>query len=238
MTTFSQLIDELALELVRPDLLSMLPAYLNQTIREIHTKSDTQMPVMYPDNRLEDRLVLSGMGSSVSYLWTIPKMAQFQQIEAVYYESIGRYARMRGPKANQVQNPNDQLGSYYWYRTGPQVLLNRPGADGNGVRICWHEYPRSLVYYAAANQPVRWDPVAQEYVWNPTWTGTAQEALDACTNWVLERHEEMLKEGVRAKAYKRIADVERSRLSYSQYESMKAAVINTESIDMTVNYGG
>lgn len=62
------------------------------------------------------------------------------------------------------------------------------------------------------------------------------EALAKVTNWILERHEEMLAEGLRAKVYKRMADETRSRTSYSQYEAMRIGVTNTESLELNVGY--
>ena len=40
MTTFSQLVDSVVSETKRPDLVSEIATYLNQTIREVHFSAD------------------------------------------------------------------------------------------------------------------------------------------------------------------------------------------------------
>ena len=53
---------------------------------------------------------------------------------------------------------------------------------------------------------------------------TRENAHLLITNWLLIRWEELIKEGVRAKLYKRVADQVRMRAAYSAFESARVAM--------------
>lgn len=57
MTTLSQLVDDLLVELVRPDMRSMLVDYANQTVREMHFRPATNAPVLFDANRYEEQIL-------------------------------------------------------------------------------------------------------------------------------------------------------------------------------------
>lgn len=246
MTTFTQLIDEMVNETVRPDMRGVMADYLNQTIREVHNKtgqSNEPMPVFYPDNRVEELVALSGMDDSTDqkYLWTIPKMTTFQQMEAVYYRSVSRYAQLRNSKVALGFNSNEVSARYYYYRSGPLFAFMNPGADGQYIALSWFEYPRNLPLYDAGKSPVLYDATADDYVLNAAradQTLTLDQALSLSTNWLLQKHPHVMREGLRAKIYKRMSDgSDRARLSFSQFEVLKTGIQNTESLEFTVNWG-
>lgn len=243
MTTFSQLIDEVYVELVRPDMKGMLPAYLNQTIRELHQNSLTNpsMPVFYDDNRMEAEVVVTGADVNQGiFLWSIPVTSQFQAMEAVWYAGANVYAKERNPSTARLRTMSSVDDKYYFYRTGPQYAFSCTGGDGQKIQLSWFEYPRTLKYYPNdATRPMSYDVETQTYTRNPNYTPVQSDAQAQLltVNWLLDRHEDTLKEGLRAKAYKRMGEEFRASRCYSQFENMRSGVQAAESLDLSASYG-
>lgn len=234
MTTFSQMVDLLLKEIVRPDMVTMLPDYLNQTIREMHTNAQTSLPVAYADNRIEHLITIdSSVLDADNFVWPLPDPTRFQMVEAIYYRGVGRYAKPRTPDVARVRNFSDPLRSYYYYRSGPNLAFSKPGGVGDIVEASILYYPRRLLYQQGTQRKVSWNAESEvfEYI-----NGGTIADLDKATNWLLQRHADCLMEGTRAKAYKRMDDQNRAKLAYSQYESMRAAVIATESVSPDAQY--
>lgn len=240
MTTFSQVIDELREELVRPDMTNFLVAYLNQTIRDMQFDSQTNRAVKYAENRKEEILTVTGVATPAdAFVWELPNLALFQGMDAAYYDRVRRYAVSRAPSVAKLESLSDPLRAFYWYRTGPAIAFAGAGGNGNTIRLSWFEYLPTLTYYAdPKNRPVVYDYETGLYMINTEYTPalTPEEKMLRSTNWLLSRHVDTLKEGTRAKAYKRMDDANRGRLAYSQFESMRMQVINAESIDTTPEY--
>jgi hypothetical protein len=219
----------------------MLPAYLNQTVREIHTFSRDGTPVFYEDNRLEESVILSGMTVDPGkYLWTIPNLTVFQAMDAVWYGSVGKYAEERNPRVAMLPNLMNPSDPYYWYRSGPQIAFSTPGLDGQEILLSYFAYPRSLPYFAGGTSPILFNRFTFAYEVNPKYTGptlTYDQAMAVSTNWVLQRHEDSIKEGVRAKAWKRVDDMNRAKLSYSTFETMKTAIQQSAQTRYVARYG-
>lgn len=235
MSTFSQIIDEMMTELVRPDLVSMLPSFLNQAIRECHNDTDGQALIRFGENRKEADVTTSSVVDNV-YLWAIPATPRFQAIEAVYYPKFGVYAAASSPltmRTPSLARPNDRFS---YYRSGPYFAMKGFGQEGDRILISWFEYPKSLKYYYPANRapsgatprPLEYDVETEVYTQPSGATMTLAEAKDLTTNWIIERHTEMLKEGVRAKAYKRMGDEFRANLAYGQFKQLLTGMQSTE----------
>lgn len=232
MTTFSQLVDRILVEVVRPDLLATAAAYLNQTIREAHSDAETNFPVLFDDNRLETRIAVTSVDVETgAFVWALPDIVRLQRIEEVFYNSIKRSVYQRSLKGLRTPNLNDPMDQYYWYRVGNSIAFSKPGVSGSFIDIAYHLFPRSLVYYKAAERKVIFDDENQIFMYDPTVTDP-EAAMAKASNWLLSRHTEMLAEGVRAKIYKRLADTERARLCYSQYRSMLLAMQRTEGVNL------
>lgn len=234
MAIFSQVVDDLLRELVRPDLNSMLPGYLTQTIRESHMSAEDRSPVLFPDNRLEVKVIANPVIEN-AYLWQIPNPSVLQAIEAVYYPSVSRYANETSPlliNASNLNNPNDQ---FCYYRSGTQIAMRGFGQENDSILISWFEFPKSLVYVPATNaNRLVYDVETETYTLPAESTRTLEQAKLLSTNWLLERHEEMLKEGVRAKAYARMDDQFRAQASYSKYSQMLLGMQKTESMPQRI----
>jgi hypothetical protein len=227
MTTFSQLVDEITREVRRPDLLLDIATYLNQTIREMHFDPKTGAAAEFIDNLKEVQVTAT---VDTGFGWDIPNQAVFQRMLAVRYDSIftndakTTYIQQRSP------GPGMSGQHLFWYRAGPRVTFAGYGGVGGVISIAYFEYPRSLKYYTLANRPAERD-LDLGWTYAPVFdtTDELREAAQFYTsNWMLERWEVIVAEGVRAKVYKRIADTERARTCYASFMAMRAGVYTGE----------
>ncbi len=216
MTTFSQLVDKMTMELLRPDLKESVASYVNQTVREIHFIPGTQSPAFFEANRKEDLAVVNSDGS---YFWPIPVPATFQNLEAIYNTTLGCYHVKKSPSV--MYRETDQPGmNRTFYRSGSTVAISGVGA-GQNLLISWFEYVRSLRYQPAGSRTVTYDEDAMTY------SGTEAEQ-ELATHWLLNRWPMVIEEGVRAKVWKRLGDDVRGRTAYSAFESMRRSLWEAE----------
>lgn len=229
MTTYSQIIDEIAKELVRPDIVDMLPGFLNQIMRESHYHAQTKLPVLFNDNRQELDILIDSVQDNGSFLWAIPNLSRFQILESVYYHTPRKYARHRDPTTAMRPVTSNLSDLFYYYRSGPSLAMFGAGRVGSRVLVSWFEYIRSLKYYPVGDtRPLSYDLETDSYLQPATATESLADAMAKTTNWLIQRHPEMLKVGLRSKAYTRMDDQNRARSNYSQYMSMLEAVQETE----------
>jgi len=219
MTTFSRIVDELALqEFNRPHMRSVIASYLNQTIRDVHFKKGNNALVHFPENRREAEFLITDLPA----LWPIPNPPDFQVVETIYNKTLGRYLVQRTP-ANAFELNTDPNERFYWYRTGASIALNGVSIDQT-VLISYFEFPRQLVYFVDNQGPAVWDPLNQVFVPDDP------IAIAQVSNWLLQRHSEALKEGVRAKLYRRLDNEIQSRLSWSEFQDVRAMVHFSEGV--------
>jgi hypothetical protein len=224
MTTFSQLVDDVVTELLRPDLKTAIAAYTNQTIRELHFKPGSNVPVKYDANRFEDELTITTDGS---WSWAIPSATRFQDVEAIYLDYIGRYVERRNPRI-ALEVSYEPYADLYWYRSGPSISIAGV-RDGWTGKISYFMYAQTFAYKTVSQRVVVYDADTDSYKFRDGTPGTpTEEQLDRETCWLLQRWADTVKEGVRAKAWKRLADGDRARMAYSSFESMRDAVWGTE----------
>lgn len=222
MTTYSQLVDDIVKELVRPDMKVAVASYTNQTIRELHFKPNQNSPIQYDANREEDVLAID---TDTSWSWPLPSATRLQSIESVYLDDLGIYVPERNPRI-ALRPSYEPFAEVYRYRSGPVLVLSGVSAGWTG-KVSYFMFVRSLGYLPVANRVIVYNAATDTYVLVAGGTPT-QEQLDTETNWMLQRWPETVKEGVRAKVWKRIGDVDRSRLAYSSFESSRESVWNSE----------
>lgn len=222
MTTFSQLVDEIVTEHLRPDLLVTVTSYANQTIRELHSKSKDSSPILFHSNRVEEEWTTTAEPA----VWTIPNVARFQRLETAFIPLIGEYIVERS--LSKLNDFNNYI-KYAWYRSGPTIAFTNL-LTGTVVRLAYFTFPKNLVYYTTANRLVTWNPETEAYTYTGAPTDEEKaERLENATNWILERWgESTVKQGVRSKIFARLGDPERSRMAYSQYESMREQMHSSE----------
>lgn len=228
MTTLSQMVDEVVAETAHPELRTALVDYLHQSIRELHfIDSNPPAPLKYPDNLFED-YVSATLDSG--YVYPIPHPERFQQVEAIAFDDRGGTpVPMRFPSAASVWR--EQIdGDVFYYRTGTYLAMSGYGATGSMIKIGIYQFPRRMPYYTLQNAGVRpavWDEETATFTYATTYDvddTTRANALDLTTNWMIMRHKEVIKEGMRAKLYKRLSDLDRAKIAFSAYSSLKGQV--------------
>jgi hypothetical protein len=222
MTTFSLLVDELTTEVVRPDLRSTIATYVNQTVREMHFRPGINTLAKFDANRFEDELTFTTEGM---WLWALPSATRFQDIEALFINDLGLYVPKRSPRIALEPSfePNPDL---YWYRSGAQIAINGV-ANGWTGKISYFMFVKTLAYKTANQRTIEYDKDTDTYSLVGGGTPT-EEQLEVETHWLLQRHGECVKEGTRAKLYKRLADESRARMAFSAFESMRTGVTLNE----------
>lgn len=202
-----------------------IASYTNQTIRDVHFRPNLNSPILYDANRYEDEVTVTSDGM---WLWSIPSNTRFQDVEAIFVNELGVYVNRRNPRIALTQSfePDANL---YWYRSGPAIAINGVAA-GWTAKLSYHMFPRTLGYKPATGanaRAVRFNPDSDAY--ELITGGVPSEAqLELETHWVLQRWADTIKEGVRAKVWKRLGDMERTRMAYSAFESMRTSIWNTE----------
>ena len=225
MTTFSQLVDSVVEDTRRPDLRTTIGQYVNQQIRELHI-GPNGAAMKYNDNLVEIELTAD---EDEGYQYELPSPQRFQVIEAVWYANLGVYADMRNP-SSAFAFQDRPFGKCYWYRSGNFLVFNQYGGADATIKLAYFQYPSRLKYYAAAARPATWDDEAG-------WTYHADYDVDAASraearalvsNWLLERWEDLVGQGSRAKVWARLSDEARSKVAFSNAEAFKAGMIMAE----------
>lgn len=230
MTTFSQIVDSLIAESRRPDLKADIVTYVNQTIRELHLKDDSST-ILYSDNLIE--LLLTPTDGNIvdnRFVWDIPAPQGFQHVEAVYYPLVGEYARKRKPSSIFLHEDDP----YVWYRTGPALAFSGFGGSGAEILLAYFQFPRRLTYFSTATRPAVWNEANESFAYLPAYDidpTTRANARNQSTNWILDRWEDVVMQGTRAKLYAKLADDVRMRQAYSAFEKWKASMIAAETYD-------
>ena len=230
MTTFSQLVDIAVSETKRPDLVSEIATYLNQTIREVHFTADRNAALLFPENFRETLLTAT---SESGFSWSIPNPGTFQAMQVVKYPMV--YTRLGEDVYAKMTTPGRHLADleYYYYRVGGAFVFSGYGGINGQIAIGWFEFPRSLKYKTAAARPASFDIESGWAYPDEVNTPELEEAARlVSTNWLLLRWHDVLLEGVRAKVYKRLSDTERARTCYSLYGSLRQGLWTSETAEV------
>lgn len=233
MTTFSQLVDDMVSETKRPDLVSEISRYLNETIREIHASEDRNATIFYRENYHEDLLdadVESG------FQWDIPAPANFQKLTAIKYVNVFDEDGIQVWASETTPGRHLKALTYYCYRVAGTFVFAGYGGVDTQIALGWYEFPRSLKYKAVADRPASYD---DEDGWTYADGINTDElelgARELTSNWLLLRWKNVLAEGLRAKVYKRLSDDTRARTSYSMYQALRHGLWTSETAEI---YGG
>jgi hypothetical protein len=235
MTTFSQLVDDVMAETMRPDMLVSIASYVNETIRELHMDKATGSSIRFKANLLEVELTTT---VDDGHQWEIPVPQVFQGVEAVFYPGLGKYARERSPSTLYVLSEGVD-GKYQWYRSGANLVLMGYGGSGQLADIAWYQFPRKLVYYDTSERPMTWDDESQTVTYLTSYDvddTTRATAQDKTTNWLLSRWESLVMQGARAKIYARLNATDRAKLAYSLFENGKPLLMSSETFSYAPIY--
>lgn len=230
MSTFSQIVDEMVAEHIRPDLRASIVAYTNQTIRELHGRRNDGSPILFTGNRVEELWAVDATPA----LWPIPSVARFQRLETAFMVERGQYAFERSLSRVYEESQNADT-RYYWYRSGAFVAFgDRMGSlsTDDSIKLSYFMFPPLLKYYAEGSRPATFDVETEEFTYHADYDvsdETRAEAEAKSTNWILLRWgEAVVKQGIRSKIYSRMGEIERGRLAYSHFESMREQMLTSE----------
>lgn len=230
MTTFSQIVDSIVLECRRPDMVTQIATYLNQTIKELHFDPAMNQAILFREN-LREAVIISQVEAGLT--WAIPDETVFQAMGFVRYDSVydGGGRGVVPPEMTPSRGMN-QLDNFY-YRAGYEYAFSGFGGVGGQVSLAYYEFPRTLKYKLPAVREASYD-VESGWTYLPGIV-TAEDKLAARSlnsNWLTRRWSEFVEEGVRAKLYKRLSDTERARTSYSMYQGFRASLVSSETADL------
>jgi len=231
MTTFSQIVDTLTLEHLRPDMRANVAAYVNLTLRELHA-GDNGGAILYAANLVEDTLTTT---VAESHSWDIPRPHLFQKLAAARFDSFGfdrdAYASPRTPGAMFA----DSRYVKQYYRSGNSFAFMGCGQIGSTISLGWYEVPRRLEYYPAGDtRPCQWSEADQDFTYTGAYgvSETSQAlAQTLCTNWILLRWGDLVMQGARAKIFARAGDEARSRLAYSSFSGLRPSMVSAETYE-------
>ena len=233
MLTFSQLVDDIVSELRRSDLSTSIQDYLNQTIRELHSEPTKGNAVLFERNLIEDTLTAD---VDTGYEWQIPDGTRFQRLQTVRYSSLvdvnGGYVYPKKVRPGPITNDEN----YYFYQSGEYTQFWNYGGTNAVIDIAWYEYLPYLKYYASGARPATYDVVDGWTYYDLTGSGSLDFTLAAnqatavalVSNWMIQNYYHTIREGLRAKVYKRVGDTERAKLAFSLYSSMRKAMYTNE----------
>lgn len=230
MFTLSQMVDEIVSETKRPDLVSEISRYVNQTVRECHFSTDRQAAIFYRDNFNE---VLLTASAESGYTWPMPNPTTFQKMAGVKFPS--QFDTMGREVWAVETTPGRHLSAldHYFYQVGSTFVFSGYGGIGANIALGYFAFPASLKYKSVAARPASYDP---ESGWSYHADVTTDEDREAArlvtTNWLLMRWSDVVSEGVRAKVYKRVSDTERARNSYSLYGQLRQGLMSSEVADV------
>jgi hypothetical protein len=226
MTTFSQLIDEMVIETRRPDLRLEIATYLNQTIREVHFEPSKGNVVLYGENRIEDEITAT---TDSGQIWDLPNPAIFQAMEAVRFPNCSLGRLEYAPEARP--GPSLRTRPFFYYRSGPSFVFGGTvgyGGVGAKIQLSYFEYPPALKYKDVAVREASYD-IESGWTYLDAVTAEDQAAARAkVSNWILLRWADVLREGLRAKIYKRLSDQLRGQTSYSLYSQLRQGLFTSE----------
>lgn len=240
MYSFSQIIDDIVEELIRPDLIPAMGNYLNLSTREMHFTMDAQnpTPIGFKSNLQELEVIAN---ADNGFTWDILTPRLFQMMEAVWYANYGRYATERRPSSIRQFDESVDGGQFGWYRSGDTLAFINYGGNWATIQLAWFEFLPNLRYYLPADRPAYWDDETQSWLYkanydiNPT---TRATALALSTNWMLQRWRDVMMQGIRSKVWARLGDDVRMRTAYSAYQALRPALINSETFNMSPRYRG
>lgn len=231
MTTFSQMVDSMVLELRRPDLRTEMTRYLNQSLRECFFHPENNRVVLLRSAYQEARLVVD---SDLAFSWVSPNPSNWAALGAARYDSVWRdnrpvYAKMLNPGARFEEEP------YVVQNLGAgRLVFKGHGGVGATISLSYYEFTRAHKYYPVETRPAQFDlDLGWSYL--PEWDTDDSSRLLArlmVTNWLLMGWPSVLEEGLRAKIYKRLSEDTRQRTSYALWMQQRMGIISTEEAEL------
>ena len=197
----------------------------------MHFSIDRNAALFFSDNFRESLLTAN---SESGQPWAIPNPATFQKMKVVGYptlldrQGLKIYARETTPGRHLADL------DYYYYRVGGSFVFSGYGGINSQLALGWYEFPASLKYKTPTQRPATFDiETGWTYADGVNTPDLQEAARSLVTNWIIFRWAEVVKEGLRAKVYKRLADTERARTCYSLYGALRQGFWTSEIAELT-----
>lgn len=210
---FSELVDRAVHLSGRPDSLTDIVYYANETMRDMSKRED------WDDDSCEATYDVPQDGTVAG--WVPPEgRERFRREEYICYDrgSSCECEPTRVRPSRRLKRLKD-----YYYVTKNTFFFN--GAKST-VDIYYYAYQPWLRYYPKGQRPAEMvDQVEQATEWN---TQDA-DVIDLVSNWFLERHNHVVLKGTLARFYADKADP-RQQVAYSAYEQGITHMIRSEGV--------
>ncbi len=221
---FSELVDDVLARTGRTEKRQEIIDHVNSTIRECDTIA------RFTRDLVEDTLVVN----ATPFTWTKDRF--FRAMSAVSYDSLKQQTNdTSGLVPNRQPGRMQRDQNYFWYSATDYIVFSGTSGIGDNVNVAYYRYLPKLSYYAVGARPAVYtespDPsIAVTWAYDPAYITVAQQltAQLLVSNWLLLRHQELIKEGTCAKAYKGIDD-KRAALSFALYKSFQNDLQKNES---------
>lgn len=224
MTTFSQLVDDIAAESRRPDRLSVIADRLNATIQECHW-DDQRRTVLYDRNMVEDEIEIT---DATAHQWLIPQ--NFMRMQTAWYPTV--YDWDNNIVHPKFLRPGIAMRSenWYYYLSGDRYIFKNPGSVGESIGVAYFIFLPKLAYYAAAARPATY-AIGSGWTYHEDYDADDDEretARGLVSNWMLLNYSETLRQGTLAKLWAGLGDQTRGSAAFSQYERLRTGLFTTE----------
>lgn len=203
---FSELVDRAVHTAGRPDALTDIVFFMNETMRLISKRND------FDDDSFEEEIAVPSNTRTVVWKPSVGR-SRFRRIEYVE-DGCGCRPVMVRPNARMNHEP----GPIFYALRGEYVFAR----VCHPLKIYYWTYTPWLQYYPKGARPATFDVEANDW-------GTATEAqIDLVSNWMLERHAQTVYEGALAKFFASKQDP-RQQQHYAAFEQGVGHIIRGES---------
>lgn len=224
--------DAITSESKRLDLITEIARYLNQTIREVHFDPDSGKVHLFAPNLNESQITATVESGQT---WSPADARNFQVEMAVRFDN--RFDNDGNPiyARRLVPGPRMNRELYAYYRVGDTLVFGGQkgyGGIGSKISIAYFLYPAAMKYFPVATRPASWDEI-DGWTYLPVYDiddTTRETARNLVSNWITDRWQPILEEGLRAKVYKRLSDDVRQRTCYSLYTQLRNGLVSSESV--------
>jgi hypothetical protein len=202
---FSELVDRAVHIAGRPDCLADITYFANETMRDISKRDD------WPDDLIEEEAAVPPGQPHLEWKPTVGR-ARFRREEYIV-DGCGCE-----PTAVNPSRRMQKLTRLY-YRSGDAFIFK---GCCSPIKIAYYAYQPWLQYFPANARPAEFSTETNSF-------GTATDAaVDMVSNWLLERHNNVILQGTLAKFFSSKQDP-RQQVHYSAYEQGITHIIRSES---------
>lgn len=203
---FSELVDRAVHTAGRPDCLMDIAYAANETMRDLSKRSD------WDDDMVEEQIPVDPYLPNVQWEPSVGR-SRFRREDFIVDGSGCSPERVR-PSHRMMRKQ-----SAFYYKSGNTFVFSKVSGP---LLISYWAYQPWLQYYPTGTRPATFDVETND------WDGAAEADIDLVSNWLLERHNNIVLTGTLANFFKTKAD-QRQSVHYSAYEQGIKHMVSAES---------